>query len=237
MKRLVPKLSYDNFTALISRIRASGVRVIMPDEADRAVAVDLLMLAHIAAPGWSRTETANRVSVTLPRLPDPIPQLILMAGTAISPWTQLGEAGLKALARLTAQSTISISPEVVETRDVWTLLHENSHILQEVSGGGLVHDLRYVFDREYAVLAAEAPAYACNLMGEDDPEAAARRYADGLRAYGASDAQINDAYELLGVHVRTMADGGCPPVRSLIDGVRFLRECGVENLPALPDSK
>lgn len=236
MKYTPPTLRHDDFAALVAELRDSGVRVIMPDDPERAVVVDVLMLAHLAAPGWSRSETADRLSVTLPALPSPLPELIMLAGAAIRPLSQLGAQGLEALARLTQKPTISFSPEVVRTYDGWTVLHERSHLLQEAAGGGLVHDLRYLVDREYAILAAEGPAYACNLMGETDPEAAARRYADGLRAYGANAAQIDDAHELLGVHVRTLLGGVCPPVKALVDGVRFLRQRGVEGLPPLPAS-
>ena len=225
----------EDFDAVVARLRGKGVRVIMPDDPDRAVVVDVLMLAHIAAPGWSRAHTADRVSVAFPALPSPLPELLTLAGVALAPFSQLGAAGVAALVRLTEKHTISFSPHAIETYDVWSAFHEESHLLQTDAGGGLIHGLRYAASKEYRMLAAEGPAYACNLMGSDDREATARAIAEGLRAYGADDALVADAHAQLGVHVRTLGEGLCPTVRALIDGVRFLRSRGVKDLPELPE--
>lgn len=227
-------VSADDFSACIERLRRQGVNVIMPDSADRALVVDLLMLAHIAVPGWSRSHTADSVSVTLPSLPWPLPSLLMLAGKSIEPVTQLGAEGVAVLARLTERPLISLSPRAVATRNVWTLFHETAHLFQSEAGGGIVHGLRYAVDREYAILAAEAPAYACDLFGSDDRDAALLELTEGLRPYGASDAQVLDARALLAAHLRVINNGMVPTVRALVDGVRFLGERGVSGLPRLP---
>ena len=231
-------LSADDFDALLAQIRDKGVRIIMPDDPDRAVVVDLLMLMHLVGPGWSRSDTADGVSVTLPVLPDPIPALLDLAGVAITPFTTLGAEGVKALARLTRTPTVCLSPRVVATRDGWTVMHERQHVYQ-TREGGLIHELRYAASTEYRTLAAEGPAMACDLARDvwrdgHDPEAAVTRLAGSLRAYGADDVLVRDVTDQLAFHARVLAQGLCPPVLSLLEGVRFLRARGVEGLPEVP---
>lgn len=227
-------VSNDDFSACIEHLRHSGVNVVMPDSTDRALVVDVLMLAHIAVPGWSRSHTADSVSVAFPALPAPLPTLLMLAGKAIAPLTQLGADGVSALARLSERPLISPSPRVIATRDVWAIFHETSHLQQSDAGGGIIHGLRYLVDREYAILAAEAPAYACDLFGSEDRDAALLELTEGLRPYGASDEQVLDARALLGAHLRVINGGMVPTVRALVDGVRFLHERGVSGLPRLP---
>ena len=129
-------VSADDFAALLAQIRDTGVRIIMPDDPDRAVVVDLLMLMKLGiGPGWSRNDTADGVSATLPVLPDPIPALLDLAGVALTPFTTLGADGVRALARLTRTPTICLAPRVVATHDVFTVMHERQHINQTRDGG------------------------------------------------------------------------------------------------------
>lgn len=229
----------EDFDALLARIRDAGVRIIMPDDPDRAVVVDLLMLMKVGiAPGWSRSDTADGVSVTLPVLPDPIPALLDLAGVALTPFTTLGADGARALARLTRTPTICLAPRVVATRDVWTVMHERQHLYQ-TREGGLIHELRYVASTEYRTLAAEGPAMACDLARAvwhegAEAEAAVARLAGSLRAYGADDVLVRDVTAQLAFHAGVLAQGLCPPALSLLEGVRFLRARGVAGLPEVP---
>ncbi len=239
------KISQGDFDAYVSRIRSLGIQVIMPDDPKRAVVVDALMMAHVAVGvGWSRNETANGVSVTLPALPSPIPTLLTIAGVAIEPYSRLGAMGVKALAELCKTPVISLSPDAVSdpTEGFFVLTHENEHAEQS-DVGGIVHDVEYIVSPEYRLLAAECPAYACDMARAAwcdgaDPFIEARRLAEGLRAYvpknAQTDALIADAHAMLAMHARALADGLCPPVRSLVNGVRFLQLRGVLGLPELP---
>lgn len=231
-------IKQDDFDAVVAMIRAEGTRVVMPDEPDRAVIVDILMLSHVIAPGWSRSQTADDVSVSFPRLPEPIPALLEIAGKAVDTVTTLGGDGVRAIARLTRTPLICIAPRVVATRDVFVLLHERQHRLQS-DASGFVHALKYAVIPEYRTLAAEGPAYACDMAREvwhehSDPEKVADELANGLRAYGAGEELVGDVRRQLGVHARTIAGGVCPPVQSLLDGVRLLSSRGVSGLPKLP---
>lgn len=241
MRVVVEKADFD---AYVAHLRAGGIRVIMPNQPERAIVVDALMALSIVNLGWSRNETANGVSVTLPALPSPIPTLLTIAGVAIEPYSRLGAMGVKALAELCVTPVISLSPDAVSdpTEGFFVLTHEDEHA-EESDAGGIVHDVEYLVAPEYRLLAAECPAYACDIaraMWCDgaDPFVEAKRLAEGLRAYvpvGAqTDALIADANAMLAMHARALADGLCPPVRSLIDGVRFLQGRGVLGLPELP---
>lgn len=225
--------------ALRRAIEATGVRIITPDESERALILDVIALAQIAGKGWPREHAARFVSVTLPALPSPLPELLTLGGVALRPFTSLGAAGVEALAKLTSKPIISLSPAALATPQatVGTLLHEWQHVHQG-DAGGIMHPLVYLIRADERCLACEAPAYACDLAvdhwttGADPREGAARR-AEGLRAYGADDAMVGDARALLLSHAETLLEGLCPAVESLVRGVRVLTEAGVEGLPVV----
>lgn len=233
-------LTQSHATALRRAIEATGVRVITPDAPERALILDVLALAQIAGHGWPREHAARYVSVTLPALPSPLPELLTLGGVALKPFTSLGAEALSALASLTATPIISLSPAALETTEgaVGTLLHEWQHVLQGDTGG-LMHPLVYLIRADERCLACEAPAYACDLAVEHwcrgvDPLAGAAQRAEGLRAYGADDALVLDARAILVSHAQTLLAGLCPPVEALRRGVRVLTAAGVEGLPVLP---
>lgn len=226
--------------ALRRAIEATGVRVVTPDEPERALILDVIALAQIAGKGWPREHAARYVSVTLPALPSPLPELLTLGGVALRPFTFLGAAGVEALAALTSRPLISLSPAALSTPEatVGTLLHEWQHVLQG-DAGGLLHPLVYLIRADERCLACEAPAYACDLAVEHwchgaDPREGAARRAEILRAYGADDALVIDARTILLSHAETLLEGLCPPVEALLRGVRVLQTAGVEGLPVLP---
>lgn len=226
--------------ALRRAIEATGVRVVTPDMPERALVLDVIALAQIAGKGWPRERAARYVSVSLPRLPSPLPELLTLGGVALAPFSSLGGEALQALARITATPLISLSPASLESPDVTvgTLLHEWQHVLQG-DAGGIMHPLVYLIRADERCLACEAPAYACDMAVEHwirdtDPTVHAAQRAEVLRAYGADDAMVDDAREILLSHARTLLDGLCPPVEALRRGVPILAAAGVEGLPVVP---
>ena len=55
--------------ALRRAIESTGVRVITPDSAERALILDVIALAQITGNGWPREHASRFVSVSLPALP------------------------------------------------------------------------------------------------------------------------------------------------------------------------
>jgi hypothetical protein len=227
----VIQLTHTHAADLRRAIEATGVRVITPDAPERALILDVIALAQIAGHGWPREHAARYVSVALPALPSPLPELLSLGGVALKPFTSLGAEALAALAALTS------TPETPDGA-VGTLLHEWQHVLQGDTGG-IMHPLVYLIRADERCLACEAPAYACDLAVEHwcrgaDPLAGAAQRAEGLRAYGAGDALVLDARAILVSHAQTLLAGLCPPVEALRRGVRVLTAAGVEGLPVLP---
>ena len=226
--------------ALRRAIESTGVRVITPDSAERALILDVIALAQITGNGWPREHASRFVSVSLPALPQPLPALLTLGGVALAPFTSLGARALDALADLTRTPLISLSPAALETPDatVGTLAHEWQHVLQGDTGG-VMHPLVYLIRADERCLACEAPAYACDLAvdhwcrGTDPMHGAAQR-AEGLRAYGADDALVRDAAAILTSHALALTAGLCPPVEALRRTVRILTDAGVTGLPVLP---
>ena len=226
--------------ALRRAIESTGVRVITPDSAERALILDVIALAQITGNGWPREHASRFVSVSLPALPQPLPALLTLGGVALAPFTSLGARALDALADLTRTPLISLSPAALETPDatVGTLAHEWQHVLQGDTGG-VMHPLVYLIRADERCLACEAPAYACDLAldfwcrGADPLHGAAQR-AEGLRAYGADDTLVADARAILTSHALTLLAGLCPPVDALRRTVRILASEGVVGLPGLP---
>jgi hypothetical protein len=226
--------------ALRRSIEARGTRVITPDMPERALVVDVISLAQIVGQGWPREHATRFVSVALPALPSPLPELLRIGGVALAPFTSLGAVALEALAKLTSTPLISLSPAALESPEVTvsTLTHEDTHIDQGIHGGAL-HPVVYLARTDERVLACEAPAYACDLAFAFwcrgvDPKSYAAQLAEGLRAYGADEAMVGDARAILLSHAETLLAGLVPPVASLVRAVRVLTEAGVEGLPALP---
>lgn len=230
----------EHAAALRRAIEATGVRVLTPDAPERALILDVLALARIVGKGWPVEHARRFVSLTLPALPQPLPALLTLGGVALAPYTSLGAEGLRALATLTERPTISLSPASLESpaETVATLLHEWQHVLQG-EAGGVLHPIVYLARSDERVLACEAPAYGATLAVEHwtrgvDPMERAAQLAEGLRAYGATDALVADARAILQSHARSLLDGLCPPVEVLLRGLRALDAAGVRGLPAVP---
>ena len=226
--------------ALRRAIEATGVRIVTPDSPERALVLDVISLVQLAGKGWPREHAARYVSVSLPALPSPLPELLTLGGVALRPFTSLGAEALEALARLTATPLISLAPAALESPEitVGVLLHEWQHVLQG-DAGGLMHPLVYLIRADERCLACEAPAYACDLAVDHwcrgtDPMAGAAQRAEGLRAYGADDALVTDARAILTSHAETLLAGLCPPVEALRRGVQILTAAGVVGLPVVP---
>lgn len=234
------EIRHEHAHALRRAIEAEGVRIITPDDPARSLVLDVIALAQVAGHGWSRDHAARYVSVSLPALPQPLPALLTLGGVALRPFSALGSDALEALAALTARPLISLSPAALETPDgcVGTLLHEWQHVLQS-DDGGVMHSIAYLARVDERCLACESPAYACDLAIDAwcrgmDPRVGAAQRAEVLRAYGADDATVRDAREILLSHAETLLVGLCPPVEALRRGVKVLRAAGVEGLPVLP---
>ena len=232
-------LSMDDARAVEARLLAlvPGAEVVPSTDSRRSIVL-AAMAAQRAATGngWDNAFASQNVSVALPAiLPAPLPDLLRMVPFAGGILGGLG-AGFD-------HPTVFLAPAVENdpVLRIAALCHEFGHLLQPGEGLGKVIAwcIAYGLHPEHRVMAAETPCYACDLAfrywcSDDDPDAVADRVAEGLRAYGATDALVKDARRMLASHVVTLREGLCVPTRTVIEAVRVLNARGVQGLPALP---
>lgn len=214
-----------------------GAEVVRSTDPRRKVVLGAMQAQRaVTGNGWNPDHAAQSVSLALPAIvPSPLGDIVRavpFAGNLLHDVV----AGFD-------HPTVFMSPaaEADPVSRVATLCHEFGHLLQTSGGVAQVIAwcIAYGLHPEHRVMAAEGPCYACDVAFRtwatgDDPDHVADAVANGLRAYGATDALVKDARAQLASHVVTLRSGLCVPVRTVIEAVRVLTARGVQGLPPLP---
>ena len=214
-----------------------GAEVVPSSDPRRKVVLGAMQAQRaVTGNGWNPDHAAQSVSVALPAIvPAPLGDLaraVPFAGNVLHDVA----AGFD-------HPTVFLSPAVENDPParIATLCHEFGHHLE--MGPDVVKRIvwcvAYGLHPEHRVMAAEGPCYACDLAFRywttgDDPDKVADAVANGLRAYGATDALVKDVRRQLASHVVTLRSGLCVAVRPVIEAVRVLHARGVKGLPSLP---